>query len=159
MPQSPTLDLENFLPYRLTILASHIAVTFAKQHAERFGLSIPEWRVIATLGLHSVLTSAQLTERTSMDKAKVSRAITRLQAAGLILRQVNEEDLRSAFLSLTDTGRAMHDKIVPIAISLEQDLISILSEEELRNFKNVLERLDHHVTEKYAGELDGDPHI
>ena len=50
MSQRPTLDLENFLPYRLTLLASHVAVTFAKQHAQRFGISIPEWRVIATLG-------------------------------------------------------------------------------------------------------------
>lgn len=159
MSQRPTLDLENFLPYRLTLLASHVAVTFAKQHAQRFGISIPEWRVIATLGRNGSLTSGSLTERTGMDKAKVSRAVSRLQAAGLVERQVNAEDLRSAYLHLSDAGKAVHDKIVPIALELERDLVSSLSPEELRTFKDMLVRLDKHVAEKYKNDLEGDPHI
>ena len=151
-----TLDLENFVPYRITVLASHIAVTFAKQHAERFGLSIPEWRVVAVLGRYDGLSSGEVMERTSMDKAKVSRAVTRLTAAGIIHRDENVKDLRSNHLHLTARGRDIHDKITPIAQRLEQDLLSALTEDERRAFLRTLETLDRRVREmgKETGQLD-----
>ncbi|MDR5650824.1 MarR family transcriptional regulator, partial [Staphylococcus nepalensis] len=82
---------------------------------------------IATLGRYGTLTSGSLTERTSMDKAKVSRAVSRLTAAQLIARRDNENDMRSNLLCLTEQGQQVHDRIVPIALGLEQELTSVLS--------------------------------
>ncbi|MBY6344712.1 MarR family transcriptional regulator [Providencia rettgeri] len=157
--EKTTLDLENFLPYQVTILASHIAVTFARQHAQQFGLSIPEWRIIATLGRYGTLTSGSLTERTSMDKAKVSRAVSRLTAAQLIARRDNENDMRSNLLCLTEQGQQVHDRIVPIALDLEQELTAVLSDEELRSFKQMMTRLENRMVQRFGSDFSGDAHI
>lgn len=152
-------DLDNFLPYRITVLASHIAVSFAKQHAEQFGLSIPEWRVVAVLGRHGELSSGEVMEKTSMDKAKVSRAVTRLTAASIIARKANLEDQRSNRLELTRKGRQIHDRITPIATNLEQELLSALTREELEVFARALTKLDRKVLDMAGTELDGDAHL
>ena len=157
--EKTTLDLENFLPYQITMLASHIAVTFASQHAQQFGLSIPEWRIVATLGRYGTLTSGSLTERTGMDKAKVSRAVSRLTAAQLIVRHDNENDMRSNLLCLTEQGQQVHDRIVPIALGLEQELTSTLTQEELKSFKQMLSRLEQRMVQRFGGNFSGDAHI
>ncbi len=152
-------DLDNFLPYRITVLASHIAVSFAKQHAEQFGLSIPEWRVVAVLGRHGELSSGEVMEKTSMDKAKVSRAVTRLTAAGIIARKAHPEDQRSNRLGLSRKGRQIHDRITPIAANLEQELLSVLTGEEQETLVRVLAKLDRKVLDMAGSALDGDAHL
>jgi len=152
-------DLDDFLPYRITVLASHIAVSFARQHAERFGLSIPEWRVVAVLGRHGELSSGEVMDKTSMDKAKVSRAVTRLAAAGIIARKAHPEDQRSNRLELTREGRRIHDRITPIAVDLERELLSVLTREEQETFGRVLAKLDRKVLDMAGSALEGDAHI
>lgn len=158
-PEKTTLDLENFLPYQITMLASHIAVTFARHHAQHFGLSIPEWRIVATLGRYGTLTSGSLTDRTGMDKAKVSRAVSRLTASKLIQRRDNENDLRSNLLCLTEQGQSVHDRIVPIALDLEQELTSALNADELGLFKQMMGRLEGRMAERFGNDFSGDAHI
>ena len=151
--------LEDFLPYQITVLASHIALAFSKQHAERFGLSIPEWRVVATIGRYQSVTSAFLQEKTAMDKAKVSRAVTRLVASKLLERTENQADLRSNYLSLTPEGLTLFNKIVPIAKRLEQEMISQVSAEELATFKKVLQCFDQYILQEHQSSLDGNAYV
>jgi DNA-binding MarR family transcriptional regulator len=152
-------DLENFVPYRITVLASHIAVTFARQHAERFGLSIPEWRVVAVLGRYKELSSAEVMERTSMDKAKVSRCVTRLTALDVIARSDNAEDMRSNRLKLTRKGKQIHDKITPIAVDLEKEMLDVLTDQERDVLIRALTKLDRKVLEMNIGAPTGDSHV
>ena len=97
--------LDDFLPYRLSIVTNHISQAFARRYSEAFGLTIPEWRVMAVLGNFAPLTANQLCRRTAMDKVKVSRAVASLVAAGHVRKQANPVDRRSTLLRLAPKGR------------------------------------------------------
>lgn len=135
------LILEEFLPYRLNVLATIVSQGFAKLYSERFGISIPEWRVIAMLGQHRTLTSKEIGERTHMHKTMVSRAVTDLERHGLISRLANREDKREAFLSLTETGRRVYNQIVPLAHDYAARLTAELSEADRAAFDRIVAAL------------------
>ncbi|MFQ6004049.1 MAG: MarR family winged helix-turn-helix transcriptional regulator, partial [Woeseia sp.] len=99
------LILEDFLPYRLSILSNTVSSTIASAYNRRFGLSIPEWRVIAVLGRFPGLSAVEVAERTLMDKVAVSRAVTRLIKSGRIDRQFADADRRRSLLNLSEQGR------------------------------------------------------
>src|SRR5258705_6071920 len=87
-----TLVLEDFLPYRLAVLAHTASRELSGVYGERFGLSIPEWRILANLGRFGALYAGELAERSSMDKPKVTRALQRLKSGGLLPRAIDADD-------------------------------------------------------------------
>ena len=135
------LILEDFLPCRLSILSNTVSSTIATAYNERFGLSIPEWRVIAVLGRFPGLSAVEVAERTLMDKVAVSRAVTKLINSGRVDRQVADADRRRSILRLSAEGRQVHDEIVPLALKFEEDLLHGLSEDEIRTLSVIMERL------------------
>src|SRR5689334_9107396 len=92
--ESPDLELERFLPYRLSVLSNRISTAIARVYARRFRLTIPEWRTMAVLGRFGAMSANGVCERTAMDKVRVSRAVARLTAAGRIARRVDAADRR-----------------------------------------------------------------
>ncbi|MGH8195485.1 MAG: MarR family winged helix-turn-helix transcriptional regulator [Woeseiaceae bacterium] len=135
------LILEDFLPYRLSILSNTVSSTIAGTYDKRFGLSIPEWRVIAVLGRFPGLSAVEVAERTLMDKVAVSRAVSKLLKSGRIDRQFADADRRRSILNLTDAGRQVHDEIAPLALKFEEDLLHGLNEEEIHTLNVLTERL------------------
>ncbi len=135
------LVLEDFLPYRLSILSNTVSSTIASAYNKRFGLSIPEWRVIAILGRFPGISAVEVAERTLMDKVAVSRAVTKLIKTGRIDRQFADADRRRSILNLSEEGRNVHDEIAPLALKFEEDLLHGLSEEEIQTLNVVMERL------------------
>ncbi len=135
------LILEDFLPYRLSILSNTVSSTIASAYNKRFGLSIPEWRVIAVLGRFPGLSAVEVAERTLMDKVAVSRAVTKLIKTGRIDRQFADADRRRSILHLSDEGRKVHDEIAPLALQFEEDLLHGLSEDDIQTLNVVMERL------------------
>lgn len=135
------LILEDFLPYRLSILSNTVSSTIASAYNKRFGLSIPEWRVIAILGRFPGLSAVEVAERTLMDKVAVSRAVSKLIKTGRIDRQFADADRRRSILNLTEEGKSVHDEIAPLALQFEKDLLHGLSEEEIRTLNIIMERL------------------
>lgn len=135
------LILEDFLPYRLSILSNTVSSTIASTYDKRFGLSIPEWRVIAVLGRFPGLSAVEVAERTLMDKVAVSRAVSKLLKSGRIDRQFADADRRRSILNLTEAGRAVHDEIAPMALKFEEDLLHGLTEDEIRTLNVLTERL------------------
>ncbi|MET0550795.1 MAG: helix-turn-helix domain-containing protein, partial [Xanthomonas sp.] len=81
-PDPPSLDLERFLPYRISVLSNRISQEIARLYAGRFGLNVTEWRLLAVLGRFPDLSATELAERTAMDKVAVSRAVASLVAEG-----------------------------------------------------------------------------
>src|ERR1043166_3536149 len=79
--EEPRLDLPRFLPYRLSVLTNRVSSAIARHYSERFGLSIPEWRVMAVLGSVSDLSAREVASRTAIDKVQVSRAVASLLKA------------------------------------------------------------------------------
>lgn len=135
------LILEEFLPYRLAILSHAVSTSIARAYDKRFGLTIPEWRVIAILGRFPGLSAAEVAERTMMDKVAVSRAVTKLIKNGRVTREFADADRRRSILNLSEDGRKLHDDIAPLALGIEDDLLHDLSEEQIGTLNEIIERL------------------
>lgn len=135
------LVLEDFLPYRLSILSNRVSRAIAKRYAEAFDLTIPEWRIIAVLGRRPGLTAKQIAEATEMDKVAVSRAVARLVAKRRVAATTDSEDARRQPLMLTTQGATLHAKIAPIALDAEQRLLSSLDARERAQLDALVGRL------------------
>ena len=140
-PAAPVLHLTRFLPYRLSVLSNTVSHTVAKLYEKRFGITIPEWRVIAVLGSGETLSAGEIAQRTAMDKVQVSRAISRMLASALILRESGATDRRKAQLTLTPKALAIYTEIVPLALAYEQELTGALTEEEMEHLDRLLAKL------------------
>lgn len=136
------LELAHFLPYRLSVVSNLVSRAFARRYADAFGLSIPEWRVMAVLGRYAPASSQDICQRTAMDKAKVSRAVTRLVTGGLVSRRDNPQDQRQNVLTLSPQGLAVYRQIVPLALATERELLDGLSAEEVALLHALLTHLD-----------------
>jgi DNA-binding MarR family transcriptional regulator len=139
------LDLEEFLPYRLSVVTNLVSEAFAQRYETAHGLTVPEWRVMAVLGHSAPLSSLEVGRRTAMDKAKVSRALQRLISSGLVVRRNNPSDNRQNMLALTSKGRATYAQIVPQALELERELTAVLSPDERKVLDRLLARLQERV--------------
>ena len=127
MARQPKLHLERFLPYRLSVLSNTVSSAIAAAYFMNFGLSIPEWRVMAVLAANPGLSAAEVTARTAMDKVAVSRAVGSLLAAGRLQRTTAPADRRRTHLSLTRAGSRVYARVVPMALEYERDLVAPLS--------------------------------
>lgn len=136
-----TLNLENYLPYRLATASDAVSARIAEEYQQRFGLKIPQWRLMAVLGEGPPLTQRSLVAITRMDKVTVNRAAKSLAERGLIARQAHQVDGRSHHLALTDAGWALYHQIVPIALAAEARLHGDLSAEERTMMMRVLAKL------------------
>lgn len=135
------LILEDFLPYRLAILSHTVSSLIARVYDKRFGLTIPEWRVIAIVGRFPGLSAVEVAERTMLDKVAVSRAVTKLIKAGRIDREFADADKRRSILTLSEDGRKVHDEVAPLAMAMEDDLLHGLADDEIAILNTVIERL------------------
>lgn len=139
--QHAPLELEHFLPYRLSILSNTISQGIADDYQKRYDLSMTEWRVMAVLARFEGLSAREVAERTAMDKVAVSRALARLVEAGRVSRHMHDNDKRRSVLDLTEEGWAIHDVVAPMARAREAALLEKLTEEERVWLARILDRL------------------
>jgi DNA-binding MarR family transcriptional regulator len=137
------LELERFLPYRLSILSNRVSQAIAREYTERFNLSMTEWRVMAVLARFNGdgLSAREVADRTAMDKVAVSRALARLTSAGRVSRATHNGDKRRSVLRLTAKGWKIHDTVAPRARAHERELLGHLSAEEKRMLGQILDKL------------------
>jgi len=135
------LILEDFLPYRLAILSHTVSTSVAHAYEQRFGVTIPEWRIIVILGRFPGLSAVEVAERTMMDKVAVSRAVTKLIKSGRIDREFADADRRRSILELSAEGRRVHDEIAPLALGIEAELLHGLTEEQISTLNGIIDRL------------------
>ena len=139
-PEAP-LRLEQFLPYRLSIASNAVSDRVAHVYQARFGLKIPEWRVIAVVAEQAHATQAGLVAATQMDKMTVSRAVAALVDRGLLVR-AQASDRRTLELALTAEGQALYAEIAPLALGIEAELLHGFSEAERDQLMTLLTRLE-----------------
>ncbi len=139
--RAPALLLDAFLPYRLNVAASQVSEGLARVYSERFGLDIPGWRVIATLGQFGEATAKAIGAHSHMHKTKVSRAVLDLETRGLLRRSANPADKREAFLSLTAAGEAIYREIAPLALAYQEGLLQRLTAEQKAALDGILTTL------------------
>ncbi len=135
------LRLEAFLPYRLNVLAAAVSEGLARVYSERFGLDIPGWRVLATLGQFGPTTSKAIGAHSRMHKTKVSRAVAELEARGLVTRRTSPTDRREALVALTAKGAATYREIVPLALAYERQVLAAFPAEDARRLDAALDLL------------------
>lgn len=138
---STQLVLEDFLPYRLSILSNTVSGTIASAYDQRFDLTIPEWRVITVIARRPGLSAAEVAERTLMDKVAVSRAVSKLLKSERITREFADQDKRRSILNLSDKGRDVFDQVAPMALQMEADLLEGFTDEEIRTLNLLLDRM------------------
>ncbi|NCP25102.1 MAG: winged helix-turn-helix transcriptional regulator [Erythrobacter sp.] len=156
MSKHPTSQrLADFLPYQLSIASNAVSSRIAEQYRRRFALKTTEWRIMAVLGDSGPLTQRDLSQITLMDKVPVNRACKTLEDRGLAARQPNAADGRSHLLELTAEGRAVHSRIMPLALDIERELFSALDENEREQLKSMLLRLREAAGEFDAEALEG----
>jgi DNA-binding MarR family transcriptional regulator len=141
IPKQAALDLERFLPYRLDILAEGVSRALSRIYKERYGLGVPEWRVLAHLGQYAPITARDIGAHSRMHKTKVSRAVAELERLGFVSRAGSDQDRREALLSLTAKGRAAYDDLVPRAADFARHLLDDLSATERRVLGTAIDRL------------------
>ena len=154
------LDLFRFMPFRLNRLAAEVSAALSVEYRERYGLDIPEWRVLATLGFRDGACTAQyISHCTRTHKSTISRAVTTLMQRKIIERVANENDRREFALQLTPKGRALYEELIPRLQRREQDILSCLSAAERREFAAAMGKIEQSLglaqTTKEVGKAGG----
>jgi DNA-binding MarR family transcriptional regulator len=153
------LDLFRFVPFRLNRLAAEVSSALASEYQQRYGLDIPEWRVLATLGFRNDACSAQyISHCTRTHKSTISRAVTALMQRQLVERVENQDDRREFRLRMTRKGRALYEELIPRLKRREQEILSCLTAQERDNFAQALSKieksLDLVLTSKQASKTE-----
>ena len=138
----PSLALDHFLPYRLSVASNAVSKRISQSYRKRFGLKIPEWRLIAILAERESMTPVEIGQAGELDKITVSRAAAALIERGLVRQRRNPGDGRSHFLSLTGDGRALYSEIAPAALAMEAELLAGFSAEERDALETLLRRIE-----------------
>jgi len=158
------LKLGGFLPYRLSILSNRVSGEISRLYVDRFGISVPEWRVIAILGEQEAsheaedsraMTSTQVAQRTAMDKVAVTRAVQQLSRKGFLQREASRQDRRVTFLSLSATGWDVYREIAPLALEYESELLETLNPAERKHLDDIMAKLHQRLDALDASALVG----
>jgi DNA-binding MarR family transcriptional regulator len=137
------LDLFKFVPFRLNRLAAEVSSALSGEYQARYGLDIPEWRVLATLGFRDEACSAQyIAHCTRTHKSTVSRAVSALLRRQLVERIENEDDRREYSLRMTRKGKALYQKLIPRLLRKEQAMLSCLTAKERKDFARMLGKIE-----------------
>ena len=151
--QAP-LKLEKFLPYQLNVVASLVSLALSRVYARRYGIGVPEWRVLVTLGQYGVMTGKAIGAHTHMHKTKVPRAVALMEERKLLVRRANRADMRESFLSLTAAGRAMYEEVAPHALDFARRLTEILTPADREAFNRALKQLTERSAELVAESVN-----
>jgi DNA-binding MarR family transcriptional regulator len=154
MTRHQKLHLEKFLPYRLSVLSNTVSSAIAAAYFAHFGLTIPEWRVMAVLAANPGLSAAEVTARTAMDKVAVSRAVATLIAAGRLRRTTVPADRRRTHLALTPAGAGVYSRVVPMALEYERRLVAALSKRDRATLDRILRELLGRAVELGPAQAD-----
>jgi DNA-binding MarR family transcriptional regulator len=135
------LHLDRFIPYRLSVLTNIVSMSIAHAYEREFGLSIPEWRVMAVLARYPDLSAIEVGERTAMDKVAVSRAVQSLLARRRLTRSYDRIDKRRSMLRLSAAGQSVYKRVAPLALNYERRLLDALSASDRRALDRLIGRL------------------
>jgi len=155
--ETAVLRLEDFLPYRLNVLASLVSQALSRIYAERYGIGVPEWRVLVTLGQYGVMTGKQIGAHSHMHKTKVSRAVAQLETRRLLVRRTNRADLRESLLSLTPAGRAIYEDLAPSALDFAKRLFEVVDPADRAAFDRALKLLSERSAALVAETVANSP--
>lgn len=133
--------LEDFIPFKLAVVANRVSQSIGHLFETQFNIQIPEWRVLMALYAYGELPFTEVVARTSMDKARVSRAQRRLVDLGLLQADDDPNDGRKVILTITPGGSRVCAEILPEAAAQEAWYLGALTAEEHRQLDVILDKL------------------
>lgn len=144
-----TLNVEDFLTFRITRLSNALRTGLTKRYLEEFELSLPEWRLLALIARFAPLRFSEVTSRSSMDKGQVSRTLREMSKKGLVkMKAIRSAGSRSAealaapvMVSITPKGKALYASVLPVARKRQAEIIMTLSESERVALYSILDKL------------------
>lgn len=151
--EGANLRINEFLTFHLLRLASVAKASVSREYLDPAGLSVPEWRLLATVANYSPLPFSDITTMTTMDKGQVSRTLRSAQGKGLVTTELVPADRRSAaeglasssisrvVVSITPTGRELYSRVMPVAQRYQAGLIGLMNAEERKVMLDVLQRV------------------
>mgnify|MGYP000400965216 CR=1 FL=1 len=156
--KSIDFNLSDFLPYQLAVLTSRVSKVLSTTYEDRFGLSIPEWRVLVHVSQCEKVSIREIHNCVNLEKPRVSRAVSKLVSNGLLDKTTNPHDQRLVEIKLTDEGLQVLQKIIPDALSFEANLLGSFSESDVTQLFELMERLhaelDNHANAPKRSRLD-----
>lgn len=134
------MQLNDMLAYKVAMLSSDLSDSLATVY-KSYGLTMPEWRVLATLGNATSLTSKYIAVATRLDKVKTSRALQQLASKQLIVRETNENDKRAINISLSAEGVRTYNALTPLVTNWQTDRLENITDDEYHIFLKVINSL------------------
>jgi DNA-binding MarR family transcriptional regulator len=144
-PATPALDLDSHIATKVAIFANRLSRAASRFYRERFGIGVVEWRLMMFIGHASETRANRICGATDLDKGAVSRSLRVLRRMGIVSVREDGADSRRNNVALTAKGRALHDRIVPVALQRQRELVSDLAPREIRTFTTLIDRLQAKV--------------
>lgn len=151
MIDRPHLDLSEYLPYLINRIGSAL-VERMQEELSPHGLSIAMWRVLAVLSDTDKQRQIDLAEMTAIDVSTMSRLVSRLIKMGLVSRVRSDTNNREVTVELTAKGRALVNRLIPIARKMERAAIAGLSQTDLAVTRDCLRQMYFNVVPGNEGE-------
>lgn len=151
MPHAP-LDLERYVPALLTFLTNKLSSSASTCYRKHYGIGIVEWRVLAMLAVENHITANRVGQVIGLDKSAISRSLQALEREGYVTSEVDTKDARRYTVSLTPSGRQLHDRVLETAVRREEVLLADLSEREVDTLINLLHRMSRQLEKVNAVE-------
>jgi DNA-binding MarR family transcriptional regulator len=142
---APALELNGHIATKVAILANRLSRSASRFYRERYGIGVVEWRLMMFIGHASETRANRICGATDLDKGAVSRSLRVLQGMGIVSVREDLADSRRNNVALTAKGRALHDRIVPVALERQRELVSDLTPHEVEIFIRLMDRLQAKV--------------
>jgi DNA-binding MarR family transcriptional regulator len=144
-PYVPSVDLECHIATKVAIFANRLSRSASRFYRERYGIGVVEWRLMMFIGHASETRANRICGATDLDKGAVSRSLRVLRRMGIVSVREDGTDNRRNNVALTAKGRALHDRIVPVALERQRDLVADLTPHEVETFHRLIDRLQTKV--------------
>lgn len=152
------VNLDRYVPAFLTWIANKLSRGASQQYLSAFGVGIETWRCLVLLAIEGSISAQRVSRIIGMDKSSVSRCFKSMQARGLITLRLDAADGRLRIATLTEEGRALHDRILDLALERERVFLSVLDEAERETLIALLKRLhDNLPAVEAAARRQGTP--
>ena len=139
--QDVVLDLDRYVPGLFTFVANKLSRSANAVYRREFDVSVTEWRILSQLAIEPGIAASRICQVIGFDKGPVSRTLAEMEHAGLVTAEADLQDARRRLLTLTGDGRALHDRIIVVALERERRLLSCLDSTQRETLIDLLNRL------------------
>lgn len=141
LTSGPVLDLNKYVPGLFTLIASRLSGGASTVYLSLYGIGIETWRVMVMLASEGRISAQRMVQLINADKGAVSRTFKSMHAQGLLNFEPDLNDARVRYAVFTPSGRALHDRIIKLALLREEVAISVLSDNEVEIIRDLLRRV------------------